>query len=127
MGPGSRGRDQECKCRCARVDDRAGVYELAPWLLEDLLDVSYGDGVVDHHTGGAARVGVVPNLGGRALSGEQFDADLIEAVRLAGSVQQKSQPVVKPDLTGGAQEIVAVRRHCRLQFELVERDAPEIV
>jgi len=110
------------------LDDRAGVYDHVAGLLVDLLNADYRHGVVDHYAGEAAGIGGMPNLGGCALSGEQFDADLVEPVRPAGSVEQKAQPKVEPDLARRAQLIVAAtRRRCGYQLELIERDAPEIV
>ena len=85
------------------MDDCAGVYCNVSWLLVDLLDADYGRGVVDHNTGKAAGIGGMPDLGGCALGGEQFDADLVESVRPAGSVQKKAQPKV-----GAVRDVVGI-------------------
>jgi len=128
MGLRSRCRHLECKGRGTGLDDCAGVYGHVAWLLVDLLDADHGHGVIDHHSGEAAGIGGMPDLGGCVLSGEQFDADLVESVWPAGGVQEQAQPKVEPDLARGAQRIIpAASRRRGYQLERVERDAPEIV
>ena len=128
VGLRRRGRYLERERGGTGVDDRAGVDGHVARLLEDLLDAGDRQGVVDHHPGEAAGIGSVSNLGRRALSGEQFDADRVDAVRLAGGIQEKAQPEVEPDLARGAQRIVAAGgRNRGDQLEPGERDAPEVV
>ena len=63
----SPGRYNESKCRSARVDNRTDRHGNVARLLKNGLQVGDWRGIVDHHFGEAAGIGVVPDLGRRTL------------------------------------------------------------